>query len=82
MFVKITHRVLVKLYMKGYNILKSTSEWGDESPTYRPATVDNIDEYLLKMQLQGELNGNEHFLSISEALDIPEVELFGVVWID
>lgn len=81
MFVEISHTILRDLQDSGYNILKSTSEWGDESPTYRPGIVSDINDYLLRMQLKGKMTGNEHFLVIAEALKIPEEQLFGVVWV-
>lgn len=83
MFVEITHTVLKDLQDAGYNVLKSVSNWGSESPTYRPARIEGvISEYLMRMDLGGKIRGDEHFLVISEALTIPEKELFGVVWID
>jgi len=66
-------------------VLKSTSEWGDKSPTFRPARIEgNISEYLMRMDIQGKIPAwNEiHFLVIEEALNIPEQELLGVVWVD
>lgn len=81
MFVSLNHAILLELQKQGYNVLKSTSEWGDKSPTYRPAVVNGIDDYLMCMQLRGNMMGDEHFLVISEALTIPEQELFGVVWV-
>ncbi len=80
MFVQLTHSVLRDLQEAGYNVLKSTSEWGTVAPTYRPAMIEDVGEYLMNMQLRGKMRGNEHFLVISEALTIPELELFGVVW--
>lgn len=63
MFVELSHSVLKDLQKQGYNVLKSTSEWGDESPTFRPAAVADVGEYLLNMQISGNLTGREHFLS-------------------
>jgi len=82
MFQPITHRLLRDLQEQGYNCLKSAAYWGNKSPTYRPLIVDNVDEYLLNGGLRGQLNDNPHFLVISEALTIPEGQLFGVVLIE
>lgn len=82
MFVNLNHTVLHDLQSQGYNVLKSTSEWGDKSPTFRPARVEDVNDYLIRMQQQGKMTGNEHFLVINEALTIPEDELFGVVLMD
>ena len=82
MFVEISHAVLRDLQEQGFNVLKSTSEWGTVSPTYRPAVIENMGDYLMNMQIRGKMNGDEHFLVISEALEIPEEQLFGVVWVD
>ncbi|HWK58125.1 MAG TPA: hypothetical protein VNQ80_12335 [Parapedobacter sp.] len=79
MFSKLTHELLRELEGKGYNCLKSTSHWGDESPTYTPIKVDNVNEYLMWGDLHGQLGDNPHFLVISEALTIPEEQLFGFV---
>lgn len=54
-------------------------------PTFRPARIEgNISEYLMRMDIQGKIPAwNEiHFLVIEEALNIPEQELLGVVWVD
>ncbi len=81
MFVEISHTLLRDLQEQGYNVLKSTSEWGSVAPTFRPAFIEgDISEYLMDMELNGRVSGQEHFLVISEALTIPEKELFGVVW--
>ena len=83
MFVELSHAVLKDLQEAGYNVLKSTSEWGTVSPTFRPAVIEgSVSEYLMRMDLSGELTRNRHFLVISEALTIPEWELFGVVWVE
>jgi|GEM_PF-6792451 len=82
MFVNLDHIVLRYLQKHGYNVLKSVSDWESQSPTFRPAIIEgDISEYLIRMELQGKLSGNEHFLVLSEALTIPERELFGVVWV-
>ncbi|WP_262249742.1 hypothetical protein [Parapedobacter soli] len=82
-FVPLTHAILRTLQGRGYNVLKSTSRWGDESPTFIPSKIEgDISEYLLKMDLRGLLNENPHFLVIKEALAIPESQLFGYVWDD
>lgn len=80
MFVPLSHEVLRKLQAKGYNVLKSVSLWGDENPTWRPAKIESdISEYLLRMELQGKMAPNQHFLVISEGLNIPEDQLSGNV---
>lgn len=82
-FVPLSHSILRILQGRGYNVLKSTSQWGDESPTFMAATIKgDISEYLLKQDLRGMLNSNQHFLVIDEALKIPENDLFGYVWDD
>ena len=82
MFVEISHKLLIELADSGYNVLTSTSQWGDESPTYMPGRVENIDEYINCELLRGNMRENQHFLVIAEALEIPEEQLFGVVWVD
>lgn len=82
MFVNLDHTVLRELQSQGYNVLKSVNDWDSKSPTFRPAVISgDISEYLMRMELHGKLSGKEHFLVISEALTIPEQELFGVVWV-
>lgn len=79
-FVPLSHDILRELQDKGYNVLKSVSVWGDESPTYRPARIEgNISEYLLNMQLEDKMAPDQHFLVISEGLEIPNNQLFGYV---
>ena len=76
MFHPLTHILLKKLQNEGYNALRSNSYWGDESPTFIPITVvGEMGDYLT------ELDGEQHFLVIEEALTIPEEQLFGVVLI-
>lgn len=75
----ITHQILRELEARGFNLLESDSEWGDENPVYKPTFVENIGEYLISMELQGKLTGEEHILVIAEALTIPEAQLFGEV---
>lgn len=78
----ITHQILRELEARGFNLLESDSEWGDENPIYRPTYVENIGEYLMKRELQGTLTGEEHILVIAEALTIPETQLFGSVSVE
>lgn len=80
MFEPITHDVLRRMREKGYNVLKSNSKWGDESPTFYPDFIEgDIFDYLMERDFAGSSDSEDHFLVIDEALTIPEEELFGVV---
>lgn len=80
MFEPLTHDVLRRMREKGYNVLKSTSKWGAESPTYYPDFIEgDVFDYLMERELERKSNSEDHFLVIDEALTIPEEQLFGVV---
>lgn len=85
-FVRLTHPVLMKLKMRGYNILRSTSPLSSENPTWIPDKVDmdkffDLDsEKLLKYTVpMNEIT----LLVIDDALqNIRNEDLFGVVLMD
>lgn len=82
MFVEISHEILLILREQGYNALKSVSEIDSPSPTFRPAKIQgSIGDYLLDMQLLGILTENQHFIEIDDAIETPEDELLGVIFI-
>lgn len=84
--VRLTHPVLMKLKMRGYNILRSTSPLSSENPTWIPDKVDmdkffDLDsEKLLKYTVpMNEIT----LLVIDDALqNIRNEDLFGVVLMD
>ena len=85
-FEKLTHAVLRRLKMQGYNILRSPSLLTNEDPTYFPDTVDlekffdlDSDEIARISVPMQEL----HLLVIDDALkNIDDEQLTGMVWME
>lgn len=80
-FVRLTHPVLMKLKMRGYNILRSTSPLSSENPTWIPDKVD-MDKFLdlySKELLKYTVPMNEiNLLVIDDALNnIRNEDLYG-----
>jgi len=80
MFEPLSHQVLRRLLRKGYNVLKSPSPLGSESPTYYPDRIEgDISSYFNDLAKRNKSYRLDHFLFIDEALQIPEEDLFGYV---
>ena len=85
-FIRLTHPVLMKLKMRGYNILRSTSPLTSENPTWIPDTIDLDKFFDLDSDSLAHISvpmNEVHFLVIDDALDnIRNEDLFGVVLLD
>lgn len=79
-FVNISFEVLRKLKEQGYNILASNNDLYDEEVIWYPEKVDNVFEYLIGLDINGESNLEPNLLVIDDALlNINEQELRGIV---
>ena len=85
-FVKLRHPILMKLKMRGYNVLCSTSPLSSENPTWIPDKID-LQMFLdLDSSALAELSVplyEIHFLVIDDALNnIRNEDLFGDVLLE
>lgn len=79
-FVKLTHSVLFELKNKGFNVLTSVNKLDSDNPTYMPARVENIWDYLEGLPTAPLQETN--IIVIDEALNnIREEYLVGMVWV-
>lgn len=74
---KLTHDLLQRLLEAGYNVLESDRELPDEDAILTPRTVNDLDEYIDKLD-----EDSMRQLFISECLGWREEDLHGFVRLD
>ncbi|MDH5826721.1 hypothetical protein [Sphingobacterium faecium] len=73
-FVSLTLTVLLDLKSKGYNILTSRNNVGDENPSYYPIKVPDVREYLLRLDCRAMIAAFQEpaILVIEDVLNISD----------